>query len=321
MVAPLRIGLLLYPGCMPAGLFAFADLLHAANRRGGRRLYETTFVSAQPWTATGPHGTPVRAQDRLPFAGDALLVPGFWAESQADVEAALSANADLVATLRRLGRRCQLWSYCAGVSLLAAAGQLDGRRATATWWLADALRRRHPRVHWAFGQDCVASDRTITAGGTNGHLPIAQALIERDLDAEAFLDLTRLMVLPRPTPGHDAFEQLALIEQGSDCLRDLHRVVERLPAARLTASALATALGMSSRTLARRVRSETGLALAAHVRRLKLRQVSDRLVLTSEPASAISAALGFSSESNMRRAFKAVTGMTPGNYRRRHGRR
>lgn len=113
---PFRIGLLLYPGCMPAGLLAFADLLHAANRRAGAPLFETLFVAASGEQVDCAHGLRLPPQATLDEAQcDALLVPGFWTESAAQVEAALSDNAALVAAIARLPTRTPVWSYCTGV--------------------------------------------------------------------------------------------------------------------------------------------------------------------------------------------------------------
>jgi AraC-like DNA-binding protein len=77
---------------------------------------------------------------------------------------------------------------------------------------------------------------------------------------------------------------------------------------------------MSERTLARKVRAETGVAAGGYARRIKLGQVGERLTLTSAPVSTISAELGFSSDSNMRRMFKELTGFTPAQYRQRFAR-
>src|SRR5690349_6031067 len=102
-VTPMRIGLLLYPGCMPAGLFAFADLLHAANRRAGKPLFETVYVAQVDGPVDCAHGLQLPVGARLEAAElDALLVPGFWTESAAQVEAALTDNAGLVAAIARL---------------------------------------------------------------------------------------------------------------------------------------------------------------------------------------------------------------------------
>jgi transcriptional regulator GlxA family with amidase domain len=252
---------------------------------------------------------------------DALLIPGFWAESPQQVSDVVSANAELVSALRGLPKGLQLWSYCAGVCLLAASGKLSDQPATVTWWLADAMLRRHGNVIWQSEQNCIFNERTATASGVSGYSQIAQALIEQTLDAEAFRYLTSLMVLPRPAPTHPAFQAMSLIEQSGRMLRKLYAVVEALPASDITVRRLATELHMSERTLARKVMAETGSALAAYVRRIKLNQVSERLMLTSTSATTISADLGFSSDSGMRRMFKELTGDAPLEYRRKYGRR
>ncbi|GAC1033202.1 helix-turn-helix domain-containing protein [Pseudomonas sp. No.21] len=317
----LRIGLLLFPGCMPAGLLAFADMLHAANRRTGHALFETHLVAEQSGPIDCAHGLQLTASYGVAeLALDAVLIPGFWAESPQQVESSLEGNASLLAGLARLGKRCRVWSYCTGVCLAAASGRLDGQPATATWWLADALLQRYPRVRWQYEQNCVFTERTGTASGVNGYLPLAQALIERHVNATAFEDLNRLMVLPRPTRSHDAFKALSLIEQPSQLLRRLHALVQEMPAERITVQALAHELGMSERTLARKVRDETGSAVASYARRIKLSQVSERLTLTSAPLKTLSGELGFSSDSNLRRMFKELTGLTPAQYRQRFGR-
>lgn len=162
--------------------------------------------------------------------------------------------------------------------------------------------------------------RCATASGVNGHLPLAQALVEERLSLEAYQDLTRLMVLPRPERSHHAFSTLSLAEQPDRLMRRLHALAERLPANEATVSRLAEALDMSQRTLARKVAAATGASVASHVRRIKLHQVGERLVHTTAPASTISADLGFSSDSSMRRMFKELTQMTPAQYRLAFGR-
>ena len=318
---PMRIGLLLYPGCMPAGLFAFADLLHAASRRAGRRLFETVYVALAGDAIDCAHGLRLPAQARLDAVElDALLVPGFWTESAAQVEAALADNAQLVAAIGRLPKSSMVWSYCTGVCLVAAARRLDRQPATITWWLADAARERFPRVDWQVERSCVFNPRSATASGVNGYLPIAQAFIERRLSIDAYRDLTRLMVLPRPGRTHQAFQAVNLIGQPGRVLQRLHDTVERLPAFEATLARLAQELGTSERTLARKVGAATGTPAASWVRRIKLNQVSERLIHTSAPASSISADLGFSSDAGMRRMFKELTGMTTAQYRQAFGR-
>lgn len=318
----MRIGLFAYTGCMPAGLFAFADMLNAANRRGGRQLFDARFVALQAGTITCAHGATLdvaRAFD--PRQLDAVLIPGFWAESTQQVVDAIAMQQTLVGVLSQSPKSLRTWAYCTGVALLAASGRLDGQPATITWWLAESMVRDHPDVDWRFDQDMVAAPGAVTAGGVNGHYQIVQTLVDQHVSPEVSRDLAALMVLPRPIQPHPAFRAMSLISQQSPLLRRLHALVERLPAERITMKILADQLAMSERTLARKVDQDAGMAIASYARRIKLNQVSERLMLTSASVGSISEELGFSSESNLRRMFKALTRMTPLEYRQRFSRR
>ncbi|UGQ44818.1 GlxA family transcriptional regulator [Massilia endophytica] len=317
---PFRVALLLYPGCMPAGLFAFADLLHAANRRSGKPVFEPVFAGLQEGLVECAHGQALRAASAIREAApDAVLVPGFWGESTRQVEVAVAQNSALIRALAELPRAVGIWSYCTGVCIAAATGRMNGQAATVTWWLADLARLRFPKVRWQTESTDVWHERNASASGVNGYLPIAQAAIEKRLNADAYRELAKLMVLPRPERRHHAFRTMNLIEQPNRLLRQLHAVAERLPASDLTLKRLAQELNTTERTLARKVAAATGQPVASYVRCLKLNQVSERLIHTSLPASSISAELGFSSDSGMRRMFKELTSLTPAQYRQAFG--
>jgi transcriptional regulator GlxA family with amidase domain len=315
--SPLRVGLLLYPNCLPAGLFGAMDLLHAANLRAGRTLFEPLFVAVQAGRVVCAHGQQLDAGTALADAEvDALLVPGFWGQSLGHAERTLAANAKLVAAMAALPRRVQLWAYCTGVCLAAETGRLDRQVATITWWLADFAATRFAKVRWQFERTLTFNERNASASGVNGYLPIVQALIETRVGKEAYRELTRLMVLPRPEESaHQAFHMLDMIEQRDAMLRKLHLTVEQMPASEATVARVAQALHTTERTLARKMLAASGMPAAAYIRRIKLKQVSERLIYTRASATEISIELGFSSDSGMRRMFKELTGYTPAQYR------
>ncbi|MES2818018.1 MAG: helix-turn-helix domain-containing protein [Pseudomonadota bacterium] len=313
------IGLLLYPGCMPAGLFAFADLVRAANRRIGERRFQLCWVGSNLEPVDCASG--MRLQPDRALADSectALLIPGLWADSASGIAQALERHRGLIGALARLDPTLQLWSYCTGVCLLAESGRLDGEQATATWWLADSLHQRFPRVEWQFQKTQVINRLNATASGVSGHLPIARALLERELGEAVYRDIARAMVLPRPETTAPVFRALGLLEQADPWLRDLYRLVERLPARQLNVPQLAAELCLSARTLARKVKALTGQGVADYAGLIKLNQASERLILTREPVALISDALGFGDESSFRRTFKRVTGLTPVAYRQQY---
>jgi transcriptional regulator GlxA family with amidase domain len=313
---PFRVGLVLYGGCTPAGLFAFADLLHSANQLAGQPLFETAFIAAQAGPVECTHGQVLKATHAVHEARiDALLVPGFLAESSTQVQDLAQRNPALIRALRELPSSVGTWSYCTGVALVAAARRLNGTSATVTWWLAEAMRRDFAEVQWQTERTCVWSRTVATAAGANGYLEIAQHLIEEELSPDAYGNLKKLLVLPRPERSHDVFRVLNLMERSDPLVRRLYAKVHALAATELTVARLAEELHTTERTLARKTKALTGVSVASHVRTIKLHQVSERLVHTKAPASSISGELGFSSESAMSRMFKELTGLTPAQYR------
>lgn len=317
---PRTIGLVLYPGCMPAGLLSTADLIHAVNRRAGRALFEVHWLGQSRRPISTPAGLRLRP-DRLlaESACDVCLLPGFWTEAEADVSALLAREAPLVAALRNAPARQALWSYCAGVALVAAAGRLDGRDATGTWWLQRVFQARFPRVRWRFSEALVRDGGMVTAAGAQGHLILATEQLASGLPPEIMRDVEQWLVLPRPTALHPAFRPVELIELRSPELRRLLLHVQRTPAAALELSAAAKHCAWSTRTLSRRIQEQTGLSAAAWLRLSKLRQVADALTSSGEPLKVIAEQLGYPDESSLHRTFRGATGMTPAQYRQAFG--
>ena len=319
----LDLGFLVFEGCMPSGLFAAADLARAANLRTGRELFRIAWASldGRP-VRTGEDGP--RLQPTCAFADaacDAWLVPGLWSVSEATLLQAVDALAPEVAALRALPAATQLWAYCTGVALLAQAGRLDGRAATATWWLRGALARRHTRVRWRFDDLLVEDGGVRTACGPNGHLPLMGAALEARLSPDARRDVEDVLMLPRPREWMPVFRPVEMIAIADARLRRALAFAQRCPAQALTLEAAAGWLGMSVRSFARLVQSGTGLAAGDWLRRVKLRQVGEALAASDEPVKAIVDRLGFGSEASLYRAFQRTVGCTPAQFRHRFGAR
>lgn len=319
---PLRLGLLLYPGCMPAGLFAAADLARAANLRAQATVIDTcwTSVDLQPvptWQGPTLAPTVTLAQARV----NAVLIPGLWMSSPESLQDPLQRLKPIVQALRALPRHTQVWSYCTGVLLAAASGRLRAQGATATWWLRSPLQQQFSDVEWRFDEPLVAGTTATTATGAHGYLPLMLHALATRLAPAAMADLQDLLMLPRPRTAHPAFAGHDLMTTADADLRRAMLWVQRSPASGLRLTALAAALGWSPRTLARRVQAQTGLSAAHWMRRIKLRQASEALCDTTLPLKRIADDLGFASESGLHRAFRHATGQTPLAYRMGQGAR
>jgi len=319
---PTTLGLLLFDGCMPAGLFAVADLVAAANLRAGRELLRLRWLSLDGRPVASAHGPALPAEAALAEQPcDALLLPGLWVISEPGLRAALQAQAPLVQALRDLPARCELWSYCAGVPLLAASGRLNGQPATATWWMAAPLQALFPKVQWRFDAPLVSAARCVTAAGASGYLPLMLAQLARRMEPAALREVQEVLMLPQPCVRHAAFASVELLALQQPWLRELLLTAQQTPATALTLEAAAAALARSPRTLCRHVQAATGLPAARWLRLVKLRQAGEQLMRGGQPVKTIAEQLGFSSEGALHRMFKQATGMTPQAYRRAYAER
>jgi transcriptional regulator GlxA family with amidase domain len=313
---PLRLGLLLYPGCMPAGLYATADMVRACNLRAGREQVAPVWVGMDLKPVAMEHGPALQPQCSIADAAcDAWLLPGLWLTSIDELDQALQGQRRLIEALRALPRQAQLWSYCAGVALAAAAGRLDGRDATATWWLQPALAARFSRVHWQGVQSLVVDGRTITASGPSGYLPLMLDRLATCFPGDVLRDVQEVLMLPQPRTRHAAFHPVEVMTLRDPALRRLLLFAQRTPAQALNLMGAAEHLSVSVRTLCRQVKLATGIAAGDWLRRVKLSQAGEALRRTRAPIKSISEELGFASEGSLHRSFKSTTGLTPSAYR------
>lgn len=315
-----KIGLLAYQGCLPAGLFAAADLFQAINRRMGEPVFDVVWIGGGCDRIVMAGGAILQIEGGLDEACDAYVLPGFWAESAADLDAMLERQAGLLDWLRRLPQQTGLWTYCMGVALLAAAGRIDRYQATATWWLEKPLRNRFAAVGWDFHQAVIEDRSIITAAGANGYWALLNALLTPRIPAEVMRDVQLAMLVPRVDAGHPAFRPVELMVQSDPQLRRLMVYAQDAAATELSLGAAADHLAVSSRTLSRRIEQHAQISAGKWLRLIKLRQVADALISSNASIKTICAAAGFPDEASLMRSFKRTTGMTTSEYRQQYGR-
>lgn len=304
---------------MPAGLFAAADLLLAAALRTGTRGWRAHWVGVAPGAVVCAHGMVLQAEAALGARRwHAVLLPGFWASSPEQVRQGLAERSVLTQALRTLRRDVPIWTWCTGVALAAAAQRLDGKAATGTWWMAADLSHAYPAVDWQWQQAVVVGPGEATASGVHGYLPILSQQLAQRISAEAWRDVERSMVLPRPQPAASVFYAIQTLIGTDPLLARLRQLVESLPATQATLHVLSSAMNCSPRTLSRKVSDSAGMTVGRYVRLVKLYQAAEHLLHSRRSTAQVSDTLGFADEAGFRRSFKAVTGMTPAEYVQRY---
>jgi putative intracellular protease/amidase len=102
---------------------------------------------------------------------------------------------------------------CDGVPVLANAGLLAGRKATAHWRTIDGLEGKHPQTRWLRNRRYIADGNVITTSGVSASIPISVALVEVIGGRASAEDLARFLGISDWSPAHDS-EQFKLTAAG-----------------------------------------------------------------------------------------------------------
>ncbi len=291
------IAILLYEGVQsldvtgPLEVFNGADVaLRARGAGSGYRVRTVAPAVAPVRCESGLRLIPDGPLPRPLEAIDTLIVPGGAGRAGAVRDAALMRFLALAhARCRRVA------SVCTGSFLLAAAGLLDGRRATTHWAFAAELARAHPQVEVEPDPIFVRDGSIWTSAGVTAGMDLALALVEEDHDRELALLIARHLVLFLRRPGNQSqFSAVMRAQQPRrEPLREVQREVLEDVAGRHTVEAMAARAHMSPRNFARAFRAQTGVTPARYVESVRLEAARRRLEETAEPVQGIAHACGF----------------------------
>ena len=210
-------------------------------------------------------------------------------------------------------------SVCSGSFVLAAAGLLDGRRATTHWSECDRLASMFPSVTVEPDPIFVRDGKYLTSAGVTAGMDLALAMVEEDLGRDAALYVARWLVLFVQRPGGQAQFSAQLIAQAAQRgpIRDLQQFILEQPAADLCVAKMAQRSAMSERNFARVFVNETGVTPGEYVERVRVETARRLLEQTSLALDDVAIAAGFGSTETLRRSFHRQLGVAPSDYRSR----
>lgn len=244
---------------------------------------------------------------------DTLMVVG---APTADILYAQTLTAELVAALAPRARRKA--SVCTGAYLLAAAGLLDGRRATTHWRFASELARGFPTIRLDADRIFVREDDIWTSAGITAGIDLALAMIEEDCGIEVSKAIARdLVVYHRRSGGQSQFSTMLELEPRPGRIRDALAYARAHLREKLSVEQLADVARISPRQFARQFAAETGETPARAVERLRCEAALPRIEHTAEPLDQIALHVGFGDIERMRRVCLRIYGHPPQALRRR----
>jgi transcriptional regulator GlxA family with amidase domain len=262
-----------------------------------------------------PHGLTLTGGGSLDdlAAADTVVVPA-WSDPRSE------PPADLLDALRAAhDHGARIASICSGAFVLAAAGLLDGRRATTHWRYADALAARYPQVRVDPNVLYTDDGDVLTSAGTAAGLDLCLHMIRADHGARVAAEVARRLVVPphrdggqaqyirspMPPPGAEAD---AISSVMAWALEHLDRP--------MTVADLARRAAMSPRTFARAFAAAAGTSPMHWLARRRISAAQELLETTDLPVDRIAEKVGFGSAVTLRSRFTQVAGVPPSQYRR-----
>jgi AraC family transcriptional activator FtrA len=250
----------------------------------------------------------LRALDRA----DTIVIPG-WRDAHE------TPPATLLDRLRKAYERgARLCSICSGVFVLAAAGILDGKRATTHWRYADLLAQRYPRIQVEPDALYVDEGQVLTSAGSAAGLDMLIHLVRKDHGAKVANQVARRLVIPPHRPGGQSqFVARPVPKDERGRLAKLQQWLRGHLDQEHSIAAMAARASMSPRTLQREFKSATGESAFAWLIRERIDYARELLEQQSIPLCSVVERAGIGSPESFRRHFRKQVGTTPSEYRAR----
>jgi transcriptional regulator GlxA family with amidase domain len=302
-------------------LQAFATANRISQGTGGPAMYETIVASARGGSVTSSAGLPVDTRAVASLEGmkidTVILAGGCKGEEFIACPHLVEWIAEHAATVRRL---C---SVCTGAFLLAAAGQLNGRRVATHWAWTERLQQIHPEVEVDADALFIQDGALWTSAGVTAGIDMSLALIEEDNGHQVAIQTARQLVMFIKRTGGQSQFSAPLTTQARDDgnFAGLHAWIAAHIDEDLSVSRLAAQASMSLRTFVRTYVAAVGTTPAKTVEAFRLEAACRALESTTLPLKAICATVGYAEEQNLRRVFLRKFGISPLQYRARFSER
>ncbi|MGW0608146.1 GlxA family transcriptional regulator [Streptomyces sp. NPDC002640] len=277
--------------------------------------YELRLCAAEP----GPLRTAAGLVLSTPYGLDDLVEADTVVVAACPRRVQLDPPPALMEALRAAharGRR--IVSLCSGAYVLAAAGLLDGRRATTHWMNAVDFAHRFPRVTYDPSVLYIEDGNVLTSAGTGAVIDLCLHLVRQDHGSAVANEVARRMVVPPHREGGQKQFATPLPprarhrEEGLGPVLDWARRRLHEP---LTVAGLAREAHLSERTFARRFREALGTTPLQWILQERVRLAQELLETTDDPVESVARRTGFGNAANLRRHFGRLTTVSPQTYR------
>ncbi len=311
-----RVAVLVRDGVMPMELGLVHQLFGAAESADGEPLYQVLTCALVAGEVHTDADFPIyvsHGPEALDEA-DTVIVPA----SRQDDESQTDGRPDgaLADTLARIAAGTRIASICTGAFLLAAAGLLNGRRATTHWQSTSQFQVRYPDVELDPDVLYVDEGDVLTSAGEASGIDLCLHMIRRDHGSAVANDVARRTIVPPYRDGGQAQYIWRPVSEPQLSSTGSARAwaVEHLDRP-LSLRELAAQESMSIRTFTRRFREEVGASPLQWLTQQRIERARQLLERTDFPIDRIARDVGFGTAASLRQRLQAAIGLSPSAYR------
>jgi transcriptional regulator GlxA family with amidase domain len=304
-IVPRTFAMLLFDGFSNLCLANAVEPLRAANTLAGATLYRWHYLSLDGAVVHSSSDLPVQTARLHDFAGGHCLcvMPSYHHRAHATPACATALRA-------AAARFDCLAGLDTGSWLLAAAGLLDGRRATSHWDILTSLAEAFPEVQVSTARQVIDGDR-LTCGGATTTLDLMLDVIGRQHGTALALNVAAMFMVG------DARDQAAPPLPANRLLRAAATIMRRHLENPLPIAAIAAELRVSQRTLEAAARSTGSPPPRALYRTIRLEEARRWVTTSTISIAEVATRCGYQDAAAMTRAFVAAYGLPPRAMRRK----
>ncbi|MGY4970243.1 GlxA family transcriptional regulator [Streptomyces nigrescens] len=314
-----RVAVLVRDGMLPIEVGIVHRIFGEARSADGEPLYELVTCALEPgevrtdtdFTVNVAHGPEALAE------ADTVVVPASGADYDLGAERSAGRLSPAMAgALGRIRPGVRVASICTGAFVLAAAGLLDGRRATTHWRSVDDFRRLFPAVELDAEVLYTDEGEVLTAAGVASGIDLCLHMVRCDHGAAVANDVARRTVVPPHREGGQAQYIRRPMPEPQISSTGVARAWALVHLDRpLSLRELAARESMSVRTFTRRFREEVGISPLQWLTQQRIERARQLLEETDLTVDRIAAEAGFGTAASLRQHLQSALGVSPRAYR------
>lgn len=308
-----KVAILAMHGVVPFDLSTPCEVFERVRVPGLQAAYQIRVCGEAKTIKAGAFD--IRVQWDLSHLAGAhtVIVPGLANPTMPIADEVISALQTAAADGVRIA------SICTGAFVLAAAGLLDGWRATTHWLAAAELASRYPAIKVDPNVLFVDNGQILTSAGAAAGLDLCLHLVRRDYGSAVAANAARVSVMPLEREGGQAQFIVHEPPVSGTTLEPLLRWLEHNLENTLGLEEIAHEAKLSTRTLNRRFREQIGTTPLQWLQTARIRRAQQLLETTTLCVEEVATAVGFASATTFRERFNRLVGTNPQAYRRTFG--